>query len=73
MDDAGDPGEQHIDELAVHQDLDRAVEHFAENVLVEEVCAHSCLAHQSDESDEGAICFLILGTHLVILGKQKLV
>ena len=46
--DVRDPGKEHVDELAVHQDLDRTVEHFAEDVLVKLARADSCFTHKTD-------------------------
>ena len=55
--DVRDPGKEHVDELAVHQDLDRAVEHFAEDVLVELARADSCFTHQTYQRDQVIVRF----------------
>ena len=58
MYDARDPWEEHVYELAVHQDLDAAVEDFAEDGLIEQVGAYSSLPHQTDKQDQICVHFL---------------
>ena len=50
MYDAGDPGQENIDELALHKYLNRAIQKLALDCLFKKVRANTSLAHEANQA-----------------------